>query len=392
MKASSANKKLVLIYLANEITQTSKMRKKEEFLKAYEPILAEATAVAYKGSPPDIQNKIRRVVEVWRQRNIFHPAVQQEVEKQLDEHDRSRSARKPALGGALFSSSSIPPELTSVAPLATSLQKADLNTKPAVGAANQDYEKLTNPNAAIPSPPMHAAGLAALVKKLAIAEGAVAESIKARQALVAGLEKLLETNRSKMEQEEAQALDLRTRKDAIESRKREVEAAILKGLSAAETNKISAAPLPVATTSPTTQERPQIEELTPPPMETFTPVGSPQQLPVAITEQVPDIGDDVMPEPIANPIEPQAAPAPAGHTTEPAFATTMGEPNMHAPADLLKSLQHPRIDPGGEYGQAAYQQTYKKRKMSRSVAEDEFAAFAGDGDMAGIDNNLGELI
>jgi regulator of Ty1 transposition protein 103 len=63
-----------------EITQTSKMRKKEEFLRAFEPILAEA----YKGSPADIQNKIRRVVEVWRQRNIFNPAVQQQVEKRIN--------------------------------------------------------------------------------------------------------------------------------------------------------------------------------------------------------------------------------------------------------------------------------------------------------------------
>jgi regulator of Ty1 transposition protein 103 len=245
----------------------------------------------------------------------------------------------------------------------------------------------------MPSPPMHAAGLAALVKKLAVAEGAVAESIKARHALVAGLEKLLETNKAKLQHEEAQVVDLRTRKDAIESRKRKVEEAILKGLSAAETNKISAAaPLPVATTSPVNQERPQVEELTPPPMESFTPVGSPQQAPVQAAEPVPDIGDDVMPEPVANPIEPQAAPAPAGHTTEPAYATAIGEPNQHAAADLLKSLQHPRIDQGGEYGQNAYQQAYKKRKMSRSAGEDEFAAFAADGDMEGIDDNLGALI
>jgi hypothetical protein len=67
-----------------EITQTSKMRKKEEFLRAFEPILADATQVAYKGSPGDTQNKIRRVVEVWRQRQIFNPAVQQEVEKKLN--------------------------------------------------------------------------------------------------------------------------------------------------------------------------------------------------------------------------------------------------------------------------------------------------------------------
>jgi regulator of Ty1 transposition protein 103 len=58
----------------------------------------------------------------------------------------------------------------------------------------------------------------------------------------------------------------------------------------------------------------------------------------------------------------------------------------------MKSMQHPRVDPGAEYGQSAYQQGYKKRKMSRSAAEDEFAPFAGDADMAGIDDNLGGLI
>lgn len=306
--------------------------------------------------------------------------------------DSSRGPRKPALGGSLFSSSSVPPELTSVAPLATSLQKAELNTKPAVAAANQDYEKQTTPGAQIPSPPMHAAALAGLVKKLHQAEGAVADGIKARQALIVGLEKLLETNKAKLEHDQAQVVDLRSRKDAIEGRKRTVEAAILKGLSAAETNKLSAAaPLPAAV-SPVTQERPQVEELTPPPMESFTPVGSPQQAAAQVADQVPDIGDDVMPEPVPHPIEPEAAPAPHGHTTEPGYATTIGETKQQGPADLLKSLQHPRIESGGVYGQEAYQQAYKKRKMSKSEAEDEFAAFAGDGQMEGIDDDLGALI
>ncbi|KAH7409837.1 RNA polymerase II-binding domain-containing protein [Phaeosphaeria sp. MPI-PUGE-AT-0046c] len=391
MRESTPSKKLVLIYLANEITQTSKMRKKEEFLRAFEPILAEATQIAYKGSPPETQNKIRRVVEVWRQRQIFNQAVQHEVEKRINEVDNSRGPRKPALGGSLFSSTSVPPELTSVAPIATSLQKAELNTKPAVAAANQDYEKQTAPGAQMPSPPMHAAALAGLVKKLAQAEGAVADSIKARQDLIVGLEKLLETNKTKLELEQAQAVDLRTRKDAIEGRKRTVEAAILKGLSAAETNKLSAAaPLPAA--SPVARERPQVEELTPPPMESFTPVGSPQQLAAEVVQPVPDIGDDIMPEAVANPVEPETAPAPAGLSTEPGFATAIGEPNHQAAADLLKSLQHPRIESGGVYGQEAYQQAYKKRKVSKSEAEDEFAAFAGDGEMEGIDDNLGALI
>lgn len=60
------------------------MRKKEEFPRAYEPIIVEATTVAYKGSPQEIQNKIRRVVEVWRSRQIFSLPVQQDVERQID--------------------------------------------------------------------------------------------------------------------------------------------------------------------------------------------------------------------------------------------------------------------------------------------------------------------
>lgn len=67
-----------------EITQTSKMRKKEDLLHAFEPIIAEATAIACKGSPQDIQGKVRRVVEVWRARQIFSQATQVEVEKAID--------------------------------------------------------------------------------------------------------------------------------------------------------------------------------------------------------------------------------------------------------------------------------------------------------------------
>jgi len=278
----------------------------------------------------------------------------------------------------------VPPELTSVAPLATSLYKADVNAKPAIAAANQDYEKLTNPDNAIPSPPMHAASLAALVKKLAVAEGAVAESIKARNALILGLEKLLEANRAKLATEEAHVIDLSARKDAIESRKREVEEAILKGLSAAETNKISAAPLPVAAGRPggvqdIPYERPKIEELTPPPMESFTPVGSPRA----------DIPDDFFPTPAANPVQPVAVPSRPSASIIPPEPTTI---TAALPgADLLSSLTHARADDGMN-GSGYGMNTYKKRKMSRSAAEDEFAAFAGDGDMDGIDADVGNLI
>lgn len=47
-------------------------------------IIAESTSVAYKGAPYDIQQKLRRVIEVWRQRVIFDPPVQDQIERNLD--------------------------------------------------------------------------------------------------------------------------------------------------------------------------------------------------------------------------------------------------------------------------------------------------------------------
>ncbi|KAF2646471.1 DUF618-domain-containing protein [Massarina eburnea CBS 473.64] len=375
IKESPANKRLTLIYLANEIAQQAKIRKKDEFIKAFDPIIVESTSVAYKGSGPDIQNKIRRVIEVWRQRNVFRPPIQDEIERALNEIDRSRTARKPALGGSLFSASSTPPELKPVEPLAIALQKADLNVKPAVATANQDYEKLTNPSTPVPTAPVHAGALGALLKKLAQAESAVSDSIKARKELLTGLERLLETNKVKLGQEEAQLADLTTRKIAIDSRKKEVEDAIIRGLSAADTNAISAAPLPGLAQA--SHERPQIEELTPPPMESFTPINSPRPA-------VLDVPDDVP----AHPLNPATVPTPP--VAVPAPTVAMGQiPG----ADLLRSLTqaHARQEESnGTY--APGPSSAKKRKMSRSAAEDEFAVFDKDDDMKGIESNLGDLI
>ncbi len=47
-------------------------------------IIAEATATAYVGATGEVQNKVRRVVEVWRQRQIFELPIQEAVEARLN--------------------------------------------------------------------------------------------------------------------------------------------------------------------------------------------------------------------------------------------------------------------------------------------------------------------
>ena len=67
-----------------EVVQQSKARKKDDFLVAFSPVIAEATATAYKGAVNEVQQKLRRVVEVWRQRQIFELPIQEAIESRID--------------------------------------------------------------------------------------------------------------------------------------------------------------------------------------------------------------------------------------------------------------------------------------------------------------------
>jgi regulator of Ty1 transposition protein 103 len=67
-----------------EVAQQSKARKKNDFLIAFGPVIAEASATAYKGATNEVQQKIRRVIEVWRDRGIFETPIQDAIEARVD--------------------------------------------------------------------------------------------------------------------------------------------------------------------------------------------------------------------------------------------------------------------------------------------------------------------
>ncbi len=75
---------LLMISGTVEVAQQSKARRKDDFLIAFSPVIAEATATAYKGATNEVQQKLRRVVEVWRQRQIFEIPIQEAIESRID--------------------------------------------------------------------------------------------------------------------------------------------------------------------------------------------------------------------------------------------------------------------------------------------------------------------
>ena len=268
-----------------EVTQQSKARHKEDFLQAFSPSIAEATALAYKGASPDIQAKLRRVVDVWKDRNIFEREVQEAMEARLDgasqelhdsylyqltntviELDKTRSTTKVGgFGGPIFgaaASTSIPAELTSLVAPQQAVSKCAPSLKGAAASAETEYQRLIDATSTVPAPAVHAARLTGLLKTLATAEGAVSECIKARKELLLALEKLLHSNRESLVGEERQLEQLSDRRKWAENEKKNVELAIIGGLPSnskeqTPTNHSPGSPVPEP-------DRPQVEALTPP--------------------------------------------------------------------------------------------------------------------------------
>jgi len=301
--------------------------------------------------------------------------------------DKSRSSgKKPMLGGSLFSSSSgpaAPAELRPLVPLQIAVSKAVVSSSGAVSTANVEYDKLTDPASTVPPPPVHAARLSALLKALATAEGAVSESIKARRALIEGLEQLLDANRTALASGLVQHVELVSRKTTIEAKKREVEDGIMRGLSADSSPNVQGNGNLAAEASRSTDtmvreatsvepERPYIEELTPPPVESLTPVGSPSAEQPATTTTT--TGAHFVHEQPSNHTEPAPAVQP---------------PLIPAPAgsDLLSSLSMPHPRP--QSGSPANGISMKRRRLDQG---DEFAGFGSADAMADLDDDVAELL
>lgn len=209
--------------------------------------------------------------------------------------DKSRSTgKKPPLGGSLFSSpstGSTPSELQPLVPLQVALSKAAMSSGASSTAANAEYEKMHDPNTPLPTPPVHAARLSQLLKTLANAESSVSEVIKSRLALIEGLEKILETNRGALSKEQSLATQLTERMGETETKKREVEDGIMRGLAAQHPPVIPGDDGSATDNLP----RPEVEALTPPPVEALTPVGSPKPEAQEATEPGPFSGGFTLP-------------------------------------------------------------------------------------------------
>ena len=350
---------------------------------------------------------MRRVVEVWRQRSIFEKPIQDAVEARVEgvylpynalyifpsvhsglileipEIDKSKPAgKKPLLGGSLFSNSpgSLPQELQPLAPLQIATSKASVSSNATVTIANTEYDKLNGPSAEIPTPPVYAARLSTLLKTLANAESSLSEVIKCRQSLIEGLEKVLDTNRAALVKEKSQVEQLSSRRTETENKKRDVEDAIIRGLtagdpSAQQSNGGAAWSDHKNSFGGEEPEAPAVEALTPPPVEALTPVQSPTLNPSSNNQ------DEQQPSTIPSHIKASSS----GATGDFGDQAQMASIDLNA---TLSSLQAAANTPSND--SSTSELATKKRKVSH--AQDNYPEFEGGDAMADLDADVAELL
>ncbi|KAK9461724.1 RNA polymerase II-binding domain-containing protein [Lipomyces oligophaga] len=197
------HRKLALIYLVNEVVQQSKARKRDEFLKAFLPIITESIESAYRATNKEFQAKIKRVVDVWSQREVFPPTVIAELQTALDDAGKKNS--KQSLGGRRLGQGmsfgmGLPPELTKLATAHKFLTSRATQFGTSLGTATRNASSTIDAEA-LPAPDLYSQQIATASESVDKALNDCEAVIKARGDYISQLESILQLARAALESE-----------------------------------------------------------------------------------------------------------------------------------------------------------------------------------------------
>ncbi|KAK9457004.1 RNA polymerase II-binding domain-containing protein [Dipodascopsis uninucleata] len=225
-----AHRKLGLIYLANEVVQQSRARRKEEFLRAFSGSIAESIENAYRQCNADLQGKIRRVVEVWRQRTIFPEEVLMDIETRLGDTDKKKpkqiSGGRRIGQGLSFGLSGLPSEISKLATAHQDMTTKANSASSGISTSSKLYSEIVHAEA-LPAPMEYASQLERLLTSLNSAIKASNDAIKARSTFINQLESIVVANKAALEGEMNQHNDLVQKQNRVLELQQDVNQMIL---------------------------------------------------------------------------------------------------------------------------------------------------------------------
>lgn len=208
--AASTNRKLNLIYLANEVSQQSRAKKRNEYPDAFGQVIPGAVEHILRHVPADVQGKIRRVVDVWRQRAVFSPDVLLRL---------NGVVKETAIGSGAAAVAAKPVQATPAAlrQLTTSYQTLDeLMASMSLSAGTTDILLGMADEATADIDPK----LDQVVASIDNVEKLMRSAAAARDEVISHLRSLLEVNEAARADQQDQAAAWVAKREAVEERRR----------------------------------------------------------------------------------------------------------------------------------------------------------------------------
>ncbi|CAL9731433.1 regulator of Ty1 transposition protein 103 [Monosporozyma unispora] len=193
-------KRLLAVYLVNHVVQQGRSQGIEQFQNSFANVLIDTLPVVYSHFPPELQDKLKRVVNIWKQRKVFNPASLQQIEMNLNKAiaanpSSSTSGSKSNGSGINKRATSIPPN---VQPIASLYQKLNKN-KHNIPALKSRFDNAINDldiNSVVYEENFHT------VTKIAkVTQDTIKESMGNRNELIKCLQVLLHEEEKSLEQD-----------------------------------------------------------------------------------------------------------------------------------------------------------------------------------------------
>lgn len=121
-------KRLLAVYLVNHVVQQGRSQGIEQFQTAFAKVLIDTLPMVSLHFPPELQSKLKRVVNIWKQRKVFDPASLQQIDVNL--HKAISSSSTASSGKSNGSTRGDRPEVhvpSNIQPIVSLYQKINKN-------------------------------------------------------------------------------------------------------------------------------------------------------------------------------------------------------------------------------------------------------------------------
>lgn len=187
----SDRNRLLAVYLVNHVVQQGKSQGIKQFQDSFSKILLQTLPIVYSQFPSDLQGKLKRVINIWKQRKVFDKSYLGQIESKLKDIVPQNSV---TISINSSKNLSIPPNVQPIIELYQKLKKNKHN----IPALKSRFDNAIND--LDPDSIVYEGNFNTVTKIAKVTQDTIKESMGNREELIKYLHSLLSEEEKKLEQ------------------------------------------------------------------------------------------------------------------------------------------------------------------------------------------------